>query len=131
MYEDLTTGNIRINKKSGDPDGFGYKEEEMVYTKGIGDESTQGTPADEYEEFTVTADMDGKMKDIDNGLDDIEQLIDEVGAENITIKDLEAMGYEIDRLPVSTQRKLGIQKPVSDIDRALKKSNDDLPDLPF
>ena len=103
----------------------------MVYTKGIGDETTQGTPADEYDEFTVRPDEDGKMKDVDSGLDDIEELIDEVGVENISIKDLEAMGYEIDRLPVSTQRKLGIQKPVSDIDRALKKSDDDLPDLPF
>jgi len=130
LYEDLTTGNIRINKKSGDPD-FGYTEEEMVYTKGIGDESTQGTPPDEYDEFTVRPDEDGKMKDVDSGLDDIEELIDEVGVENISIKDLEAMGYEIDRLPVSVQRKLGIQKPISPIDRALKNSDDDLPDLPF
>jgi hypothetical protein len=130
LYEDLSTGNIRINKKSGDPD-FAYVEEEMVYTKGIGDESTQGTPPDEYDEFTVRPDEDGKMKDVDSGLDDIEELIDEVGVENISIKDLEAMGYEIDRLPVSTQRKLGIQKPISPIDRALKNSDDDLPDLPF
>ena len=129
LYEDLTTGNIRINKKSGDPD-FGYTEEEMVYTKGMGDETTQGTPADEYDEFTVRPDQDGKLKDIDSGLDDIEELIDEVGVENISIKDLEAMGYEIDRLPVSTQRKLGIQKPISPIDRALKTSDNDLPDLP-
>ena len=131
MYEDLSTGNIRINKKSGDPEGFGYKEEEMVYTKGIGDESTKGTPADEYDEFTVRPDGDGKMKDIDNGLENIDELIDEVGLENITIKDLEAMGYDIDRLPVSVQRKLGIKEPVSPIDRALKNSDDDLPDLPF
>ena len=129
LYEDLSTGNIRITRKIGDETG--YKEEEMVYTKGIGDESTQGTPPDEYDEFTVRSDPDGKMKNIDNGLEEIDDLIDEVGAENITIKDLEAMGYEIDRLPMAVQRKLGIQKPVSDIDRALKKSDDDLPDLPF
>jgi hypothetical protein len=130
LYEDLSTGNIRITKKSGDPD-FGYKEEEMVYTKGIGDESTKGTPPDEYDEFTVRPDGDGKMKDIDNGLENIDELIDEVGAENITIKDLEAMGYEIDRLPVSVQRKLGIKEPTDPIKRALKNSDDDLPDLPF
>jgi len=130
LYEDLTTGNIRINKKSGDPE-LGYKEEEMVYTKGIGDESTKGTPADEYDEFTVRPDGDGKMKDIDGGLDDIEGLIDEIGVENISIKDLEAMGYDIDRLPMSVQRKLGIQEPVSPIKKALKNSDDDLPDLPF
>ena len=129
LYEDLSTGNIRITRKIGDETG--YKEEEMVYTKGIGDESTQGTPPDEYDEFTVRADPDGKMKNIDNGLEEIDDLIDEIGAENITIKDLEAMGYDIDRLPMAVQRKLGIQKPVSDIDRALKKSDDDLPDLPF
>jgi len=129
LYEDLSTGNIRITRKIGDETG--YKEEEMVYTKGIGDESTQGTPSDEYDEFTVRADPDGKMKNIDNGLEELDDLIDEIGAENITIKDLEAMGYEIDRLPMAVQRKLGIQKPVSSIDRALKKSDDDLPDLPF
>ena len=71
------------------------------------------------------------MKDVDGGLDDIEGLIDEIGVENISIKDLEAMGYDIDRLPMSVQRKLGIQKPVSPIDKALKNSDDDLPDLPF
>ena len=131
LYEDLSTGNIRINKKSGDPENFGYKEEEMVYVKGQGDEMTKGTPPDEYDEFTVSADMDGKMKVVDEGLEDIDDLIEEVGAKNITIKDLEAMGYEIDRLPVSVQRKLGIQKPIDPIKRALKNSDDDLPDLPF
>ena len=129
LYEDLTTGNIRITKKIGDETG--YKEEEMVYTKGIGDESTKGTPADEYDEFTVRPDEDGKLKNIDNGLEEIDDLVNEVGAENITIKDLEAMGYDIDRLPVSVQRKLGIKEPVSPIKRALKNSDDDLPDLPF
>ena len=135
LYEDLTTGNMRINKKSGDPDGFGYYEEEMVYTKGIGDESTQGTPADEYDEFTVKADMDGKMKDVENGLEDLDDLIDELGAENISLEDLEAMGYEADMLPVSVQEKLGI-KPVSPSQKMLKRQgaiknvDDDLPDLP-
>ena len=44
----------------------------MVYTKGIGDESTKGTPPDEYDEFTVRPDEDGKMKDVDGGLEDID-----------------------------------------------------------
>ena len=135
LYEDLSTGNIRINKKSGDPD-FGYTEEEMVYTKGIGDESTKGTPPDEYDEFTVRPDEDGKMKDVDGGLDDIEGLIDEIGVENISIKDLEAMGYDIDLLPMSVREKLGL-KPVSPAKQMLKRQgaiknvDDDLPDLPF
>jgi len=132
LYEDLTTGNIRINKKSGDPDGFGYYEEEMVYTKGIGDESTKGTPPDEYEEFTVKADMDGKMKDVEVGLEDLDELIDELGAENISLKDLEAMGYEADMLPISVQKKLGL-KETSPAKKMLKRqgADDDLPDLPF
>jgi hypothetical protein len=129
LYEDLTTGDMRITKTYGDE--YGYKQEEMVYTKGIGDESTQGTPPDEYDEFTVRPDEDGKMKNIDNGLEDIDELIDEIGAENITIKDLEAMGYDIDRLPVAVQRKLGVKEPIDPIKRALKNSDDDLPDLPF
>ncbi len=104
----------------------------MVYTKGIGDESTKGTPADEYEEFTVRPDEDGKLKDIDNGLEEIDELIDEIGVENISIKDLEAMGYEIDRLPISVQKKLGL-KETSPAKKMLKRqgADDDIPDLPF
>jgi hypothetical protein len=132
LYEDLTTGSMRVTKKSGDPDGFGYYEEEMVYTKGIGDESTKGTPADEYDEFTVKADNDGKMKDVENGLEDLDELIDELGAENISLKDLEAMGYEADMLPISVQRKLGL-KETSPAKKMLKRqgADDDIPDLPF
>ena len=72
------------------------------------------------------------MKDIDNGLEDLDDLIDEVGAENITIKDLEAMGYEADMLPISVQRKLGL-KETSPAKKMLKRqgADEDLPDLPF
>jgi len=84
-----------------------------------------------FEQYFYDLNQSTKIPGNDYYFADIDDLIEEVGVENITIKDLEAMGYEIDRLPMSVQRKLGIQKPVSNIDRALKKSDDDLPDLPF
>ena len=139
LYEDLSTGNIRITRKIGDETG--YKEEEMVYTKGIGDETTQGTPPDEYDEFTVRSDPDGKMKDVSsNELEEIDDLVNEVGIENVTIKDLEAMGYDIDLLPNSVREKLGLKR-VSESKQMLYRQGaiknvddpigDDLPDLPF
>ena len=120
---------MQIKIRKGDPDGYsGYKEEELTLTKGQSDESA-GIVPDEYDEFTVRADNDGKMKDVDNGLEELDELFEEIGYENVTIEDLKAMGYDIDRLPMSVQKKLGIKDPKSPIDNALKNS-DDLPDLP-
>ena len=135
LYEDLSTGNIRVVRKIGDETG--YKEEEMVYTKGIGDEKTQGTPPDEYDEFTVRSDPDGKMKDVcSNELEEIDDLVNEVGIENVTIKDLEAMGYDIDLLPNSVREKLDLNelsesKQMLYRQGTIKNVDDDLPDLPF
>ena len=134
LYEDLTTGDMRVVKKIGDD--LGYKEQEMVYTKGVGDESTKGTPPDEYDEFTVRADNDGKMKNVDNGLEDLDELFEEIGYENVTIEDIKAMGYDIDLLPNSVREKLGLKR-VSESKQmlyrqgAIKNVDDDLPDLPF
>jgi hypothetical protein len=137
LYEDLSTGDMRVVRKIGDD--MGYKEEEMVFTKGIGDESTKGTPPDEYDEFTVRSDPDGKMKDVtSNELEEIDDLINEVGIENVTIKELEAMGYDLDFLDNSIREKLGL-KPVSYAKAMLKRQGaikniddpiGDLPDLP-
>ena len=130
LFEDLNTGSMQIKIRKGDPDGYsGYKEEELTLTKGQSDESA-GIVPDEYDEFTVRADNDGKMKNVDQGLEELDELFEEIGYENVTIEDLKAMGYDIDRLPVSVQRKLGIKEPVDPIKRALKNSDDDLPDLP-
>ena len=52
LTEDLNTGDIQVKKIYKENDEMVTKSEEMNFTKGRGDESTQGTPADEYEEVT-------------------------------------------------------------------------------
>ena len=59
----------------------------MDYKKGRGDESTRGTPADEYEEYRVEFDQDGTMA----GADDIneitkKEIVDEVSDNIPSIK---------------------------------------------
>ncbi len=66
LTEELDTGDIMIQKdKLG---GRNYGDEsyeviedrtEMVYRKGQADETTKGTPADDYEEYKVEFDQDG------------------------------------------------------------------------
>ena len=70
LVEDLDTGDIKITKdKIG---GANYGDEsydviedrtEMVYKKGQADETTKGTPADEYDEYKVEFDQDGTAAD--------------------------------------------------------------------
>ena len=71
LTEELDTGDIIIQKdKLG---GTNYGDEsyeviedrtEMVFRKGQGDETTQGTPADDYEEYKVEFDQDGTAADV-------------------------------------------------------------------
>ena len=74
MDIDYDTGDIQIKKTreamipGGDEAGIA-EESVMVYRPGRADELTKGkTPPDEYDEYTARPDMDGKMKDVDDGL---------------------------------------------------------------
>ena len=81
LEEDLTTGDMTIVKRKGDPE-FGYEEEVMALRKGQADETTKGrTPPDEYEEVTVRPDPDGKMKDVEDGIEpeSVKEIMEEVG----------------------------------------------------
>ena len=75
MDIDYDTGVIEIKKTKeamipgGDEAGVS-EEVYMTYKPGRGDEATKGTPADEYEEFTAKPDIDGKMKDVEEGVPD-------------------------------------------------------------
>ena len=109
LYEDLNTGDVRLKVIKGDPDFPGYKEQELTLTKGGIDEKTGNVP-DEYDEYTVKSDFDGKMKDIDEGIEGIDDLIeDTIGFENVSIKELEDMGYDVNRLSPGFKKKLGIK----------------------
>jgi len=81
LEEDLVTGDMTIVKRKGDPE-FNYEEEVMVLRKGQPDEMTKGkTPPDEYEELTVRPDPEGKMKDVEDGIEpeSIQEIVEEVG----------------------------------------------------
>jgi len=72
---------MTIVKRKGDPE-FNYEEEVMVLRKGQPDEMTKGkTPPDEYEELTVRPDPEGKMKDVEDGIEpeSVKEIMEEVG----------------------------------------------------
>lgn len=60
-----------ITRDFGDPDFAGYGQESMIYKKGGTTEEGIVLP-DEIEEVTVRPDGDGKMKDVDFGIEDID-----------------------------------------------------------
>ena len=87
LTEDITTGDMRITKQAGDPDAPGYKEEVMEYSKAGNPLEEGGQTIEKYEEATLFPDMDGKMKDIEDGIepDSIKEIMEEV-SEKITKK---------------------------------------------
>ena len=94
LVEDLDTGEIKITKdKIG---GANYGDEsydviedrtEMVYKKGQADETTKGTPADEYDEYKVEFDQDGTAADATE-IDEVSkmEIIKEVSGDAPAIK---------------------------------------------
>ena len=110
MRENKSTGEISIQKtKEGMVDtGSDYldgtiSEETITYKPGedvIGtDGKTYRTP-DEYEEFTTKPDINdmGKMKDVEPGLDSIEEII-ELMPNQLKMSDLEKAGYNVEAFP--------------------------------
>ena len=72
LTEDISTGDMQIVKDKGgvgvaDDKTFDTIEDRTVmdFKKGRGDETTKGTPADEYDEFKVDFDVDGTPADAD------------------------------------------------------------------
>ena len=70
LIEDLSTGDMQITKDKTGVGTYGDKSFDTIedrtvleYKKGRGDESTKGTPADEYEEYKVEFDSDGTPAD--------------------------------------------------------------------
>ena len=77
LTEDLTTGKKQI--KIGDAD-YG-QEEYMIYDPPetiIGKNNKPVEIPAQYDEVTVKPDMDGKMKDVDSGLDSYDEILEEV-----------------------------------------------------
>jgi len=91
MSEDLGTGEIVIKKRNEgsfyDQDGI-ISDEYIVYKPGQADELTKGKkPPPEYDEYTVRPDADGKLRDSEDGLDSIDEILEEVGdPDSMTLK---------------------------------------------
>jgi hypothetical protein len=90
MTEDIATGEIVIRKRNEgvfyDQDGI-ISDEYMTYKPGIADETTKTRPIDEYDEYTVRPDNDGKLTDSEDGLDSIDEILEEAGdTESMTLK---------------------------------------------
>ena len=61
--------------KTDDMGEFGYKEESMRFKKG--EQTEDGFMPDEYEEVTIRPDAEGKLKDIEDGIEDVSEIIEE------------------------------------------------------
>ena len=73
-----------IVTKTDDMGEFGYKEESMRFKKGGPTED--GVVPDEYEEITVRPDAEGKLKDVEDGIEDVSEIIEEATKSSPPIK---------------------------------------------
>ena len=73
-----------IITKTDDMGEFGYKEESMRFKKGGPTED--GVIPDEYEELTVRPDAEGKLKDVEEGIEDVSEIIEEATKTSPPIK---------------------------------------------
>lgn len=90
MRENMSTGEIIIRKRNEgvfyDQDGI-ISDEYMTYKPGTADEGTKMRTVDEYEEFTVRPDNEGKLRDSEDGLDSIDEILKEAGdTDSMTLK---------------------------------------------
>ena len=84
MTEDITSGDIEIIKDKTGVASYGDKTFDTINNrsvmqyksgKGMADEGTKGTPADEYDEYEVVFDRDGTMADADDMAEQIKKEI--------------------------------------------------------
>ena len=84
MVEDQTTGDIIIKKQKqgstmvGDDMVEGTMSEEVLAYR-TPKNTPEGRVSADYEEITVRPDAEGKMKDIEDGLDSMSEILEEVG----------------------------------------------------
>tara|TARA_B100000674_G_scaffold76485_1_gene53213 strand:- start:668 stop:1414 length:747 start_codon:yes stop_codon:yes gene_type:complete len=104
LRENMTTGEISIGKVKeggfGDYDGI-VSDEVITYKPGesvLGKDGKYYRTADEYDEFTARPDEDGKMKDVESGLDSIEEII-QLLPNQLRMSELEKAGYNVNAFP--------------------------------
>ena len=70
--------------KTDDMGEFGYKEESMRFKQG--GQTEDGFVPDEYEEMTIRPDAEGKLKDVEDGIEDVSEIIEEATKSSPPIK---------------------------------------------
>jgi hypothetical protein len=115
MKENMTTGEITIQKIKEDGMSVGddviegvVSDELITYKPGenvLGKDGKFYRTADEYEESTVKPDSEGKMKDVEPGLDSIEEII-ELLPNKLKMSELEAAGYNVEAFPENIKQLL-------------------------
>ena len=115
MKENMATGEITIQKIKEDGMSVGddviegvVSDELITYTPGktvLGKDGKYYKMADEYEESTVKPDSEGKMKDYEDGLDSIEEII-ELFPNKFKMSELEAAGYNVEAFPENIKQLL-------------------------
>jgi len=115
MKENMTTGEITIQKIKEDGMSVGddviegvVSDELITYKPGqtvLGKDGKYYRTADEYEESTVKPDDEGKMKDYEDGLDSIEEII-ELLPNKLKMSELEAAGYNVEAFPENIKQLL-------------------------
>ena len=109
MRENMSTGEITISKSregginTGEDviDGI-LSEESITYKPGepvLGKDGKYYVSKEEYEELTAKPDQEGKMKEVEPGLDSIEDIIELLGPNKLKISELENAGYNVDAFP--------------------------------
>ena len=104
LRENMTTGEITIGKIKeggfGDYDGI-VSDETISYKPGesvLGKDGKYYRTVEEYDEFTARPDEDGKMKDVEPGLDSIEEII-QLLPNQLKMSELEKAGYNVNAFP--------------------------------
>ena len=115
MKENMATGEISIQRtteggfNTGDDVIEGTISDELItYKPGetvLGKDGKYYRTADEYEESTVKPDSEGKMKDYEEGLDSIEEII-ELFPNKFKMSELEAAGYNVEAFPENIKQLL-------------------------
>jgi len=108
LTEDLSTGDVQVKKIYKENDEMVTKSEEMNFTKGRGDEMTQGTPADDYEE--VTEYNSRIYKDEFNDPDyvegiDVEEIVKEIDVKKTKKADGGRIGFSKGKLVFENAKK--------------------------
>ena len=127
LTEDLNTGDIQVKKIYKEGDEMVTKTEEMNFNKGRGDETTQGTPADDYEEVTSFHSRIYKDEfndpDVVDGID-VEEIVKEIDVKKTKKADGGRIGFNKGKLALGFLEIIKDPKKIKEAVENIFKSGD-------